>query len=1779
MEVDDENEARSQPEDGRLHRAIRLFEFLARIQQIKSATPRTLDGYERDGDVVWLHSLPVNPAIRTMHRHGGVDPTDPILTIDRIPHISAPLPPETVSTWLADGFEDPSIPPALKTERIRAVDVAPTMDGDREPDQETTEHPIETEYLAQHPEVTNSFDHWLSSWSSWAEGELVQQPIRELYARLFSIHIASTTHPEDLEVICASACLGWKPHSHDPVQRHTFVTSAIVRFDDSTGRLTVQPVEATDTISLELDMLNPDMIRDPQRINEIRDSARSVEAHPLDREAISLLGRRLVHTLDSDGQYLDEDVAHPVGSEPVISYAPAVILRKRSRQGLIQVFMSIASQMRKAESVPEGLLPLVDPNHQPDPGLSWEGDEGGMVEVDEEVFLPLPVNKAQLQVIKRVDKSAQILVQGPPGTGKTHTAAALISHLLAQGKRVLVTAQTDRALKEVREKLPEKIKPLSVAVVGTGREDMADLKTAVERIANAATEHDSKQAENEIDRHLREVDELRKQRSSVHHQLIEAREDEVRSYDRPGINGTLAAIALDHENKREKFDWLANFDAIEATSDPPLTNLEVQEWWQLLLSESLRTDETEAGKQLAEPHALRSPEDFSDLVLAEGSAVTTCAAFSDVNDSEAFGALVGTTGEFRSNLHSNFRWLVDEAVALSQRAESWMVSALDDVVRQRTTPWRARRNQIATLIGNVQPLLAWLGPELWVTCPTDLAVMVQLATSLRSYLADGGKIKVDGAGQPRLGTLTNRVLRDARPLFSGVAVDGMPPTSVTMLDSFLTWARAERIIEELDRSWPDGTVIPPEDTQSERLYWHVAELEQLERALALAARINELSAALAALGLRHMNWADLDQIRNLGRVIDAIESQLELDAVQVPLLELENVTKEAARWRNAAQCVMALEESVRSRSVDGYGRAWDRLHELLDVRALADRRDELSARLKRLAPNFAAQVQGQAHDPNWREWLGQFEEAWRWAATGCWITDREQVDVNLLQRQLDAIEERIRDHVEELAAERAWQHAVSPARMTGQSRADLEQYVQLVRSHGKGTSVKYGSQRRAEIKTAMDRCRPSVPVWILPIYKVVEQIRIAPDIFDVVIVDEASQAGLEATFLQYLAPKIVVIGDDKQVSPSAVGIDQQQLRDLANQYLYDDRYKASWQNPLRSLFDEAKMRYGGTITLVEHRRCVPEIIGFSNRVAYQPDGIRLIPVRQYGVDRLEPIKTVFLPEGYTRGSTTRVNPVECDAVVDQVEKCLADPAYDGLTFGVISLQGTAQARAIEKALLDRIAPEEWKSRDLRCGDSADFQGSERNVTFLSMVASSEPDRRLMPLTQLMYLQRYNVAASRAKDQLWLFHSVALAELNNTEDLRFQLLDYCYGIASRTAQVDNLFSNPVPEDVKVRPFDSLFEQRVFNILIDRGYNVVPQFEVEGYSIDLVIVGSRTKVAIECDGDYWHGPDRYEADLARKRDLERNGWNFFNVRESFFYVDRAAALAPLWNMLASLEVHPSGWIPPSEPDSASGPGRRDPVDPREEESGLAVDLAPRRNTLDLAEVRSFVSSDEKAIPQEVAWPTEDDDALGEDEDGSTSEFAEPLHEIVPSAEPDPPAVYALSLPNDLVKYQSYSGRTTPPLDATRTALVSELVAIVEVEGPVLGERLHQAHVRASGGQRVGRQIAHALNSAITQAKNRGLLIEENPLSEAGVKPRTYRIASQPQYIVRDLGPRTLEQVPPQELAAVVAGVASERGWSDEEGVFRAVLELYKLRRLTTNAVTHLRRIKTLAVERQE
>jgi very-short-patch-repair endonuclease len=73
--------------------------------------------------------------------------------------------------------------------------------------------------------------------------------------------------------------------------------------------------------------------------------------------------------------------------------------------------------------------------------------------------------------------------------------------------------------------------------------------------------------------------------------------------------------------------------------------------------------------------------------------------------------------------------------------------------------------------------------------------------------------------------------------------------------------------------------------------------------------------------------------------------------------------------------------------------------------------------------------------------------------------------------------------------------------------------------------------------------------------------------------------------------------------------------------------------------------------------------------------------------------------------------------------------------------------------------------------------------------------------------------------------------------------------------------------------------------------------------LLVEGLEGRLAVECDGDVWHGLDRYEADMTRQRILERCGLPFLRVRGSTFYRGPESALESLWTMLHRLGLAPT------------------------------------------------------------------------------------------------------------------------------------------------------------------------------------------------------------------------------------------------------------------------------------
>ena len=575
---------------------------------------------------------------------------------------------------------------------------------------------------------------------------------------------------------------------------------------------------------------------------------------------------------------------------------------------------------------------------------------------------------------------------------------------------------------------------------------------------------------------------------------------------------------------------------------------------------------------------------------------------------------------------------------------------------------------------------------------------------------------------------------------------------------------------------------------------------------------------------------------------------------------------------------------VRSRNCDPTSANDGRIEEILNsaARGLADR------------------IAASAADPWWDRRFGVWEDAWRWAVADLWLRTRDDFS---LQQQLEqsrtAAEGGIRKLLTEAAALRAWERFFG--RLSATQTAALRGWREAVRAMGKakGRSSRLARLRR-EARHYMDECRAAIPVWIMPRYLVAEMVNPQPELYDVVIVDEASQLGVDSLFLFYIAKKMVIVGDDQQISPYGIGIPDDATADLQRRYLDGIPHRHAL-SPQTSLYGNANIRFGGrNVVLREHFRCMPEIIEFSNDLCYAPNGTPLDPLRAYPPNRLEPLVVRRVPDGYRTGGVQARNPPEAEAVVRQVIACLADPRYATATMGVISLQGEAQARLIERRLLERVAPEAIEQRRLMCGDAYAFQGDERDVVFLSMVAAERDEdgerQRIGTLAHESARQRFNVAASRARDQLWVFHTADVNSLGQN-CMRRRLLEHMLGRRRHSA------------DEQEQQFESPFERDVCQRIRQRGFRVRTQVAVGNaaisrYRIDLVVEGTRGRLAVECDGERWHGPERYEQDMARQRDLERAGWQFVRIRGSAFYRDPERTLAPLWVRLERLGISPRG-----------------------------------------------------------------------------------------------------------------------------------------------------------------------------------------------------------------------------------------------------------------------------------
>ena len=625
--------------------------------------------------------------------------------------------------------------------------------------------------------------------------------------------------------------------------------------------------------------------------------------------------------------------------------------------------------------------------------------------------------------------------------------------------------------------------------------------------------------------------------------------------------------------------------------------------------------------------------------------------------------------------------------------------------------------------------------------------------------------------------------------------------------------------------------------------------------------------------------------------------------------------------------------------------------------------------------------------------------------------------------------------------------------------------------------------------------------------------------FDVVVFDEASQIPVwDAVGAIARGRQLVCVGDPKQLPPtnffnrvddSEEGVGDENIQDL------------------ESILDECMSIGMPKLSLNWHYRSRNEsLITFSNVTYYDSELVTFpSPTTEDNGVRFERVHGV-----YDRGGS-RTNRAEADAIVASIERHFLNPKSKAQTLGVVTFN-QAQQNLIEKLLdarrrasgaLDQ-AIATTAHEPLFIKNIENVQGDERDVIYFSITygpdAAGKLNMNFGPLNLEGGHRRLNVAVTRARQNVVIF-STLLPEQIDLSKVR------AAGVRDLKNYLDFALRGPRALVEQVLPTgmepDSPFEREVIAVLRNKGWIVHPQVGVSGYRIDLGIVDPRAPgrylLGVECDGRTYHsGATARDRDRLRQYVLEGLGWELFRI----------------WST--------DWWLNPQEPI-------------RKLEARLQL-------LLDAGQSQSEIS--ETDVLDEVV---------------ETTEVAD-VSEDSPLAQENLTPTFAGLAPSGSAGFSPYSAAALERTEgrdfyahASMDTLRSQLLAVVNAEGPVADHIVFKRISRAWGLAKTGRRM-HELLAA---------LVPKHVVA-TGVNPKFYwpegvSADSWAHFRVPDDSPeskRPLDEVSPEEIRNIADFLVMQHGSMSIGGLARSISRLLGISRTTVEAVERVESALSLESE---
>ena len=1314
----------------------------------------------------------------------------------------------------------------------------------------------------------------------WVEEQKKIEVVRNLFDTLYNKYLVLDRDSDSLELVVAN---GLVKVPNEDICYPILLKKVNFSIDTEKNIISITDASDNDFITQEL-YLN--FLAEVENINldkvfYLEDKIVENNIHPISKnDTIKDFFREFIHNLNPRAQFIEDLDKKNKESVITIEWKPILFIRKKD-DGKVEAINNIIKDIENGGEIPEYLSELV--------GVI--GSDKRAVEPIPDILFTKETNNEQIEIIKSLYSHRAVVVQGPPGTGKTHTIANLLGHFLAEGKNVLITSQTKKALDVLKEKIPTDIQDLCISMLDN---DSSDLGNSVESISEKLGYLNLETLKNEYEEIENQRNELKEDIKNIKRKIfnIKYQESHPIIYNNESITLREAGEFL-RKNQRE-------LDRIPGVVSSGVTCPINNENLAFLKSGYKRSVSKEEEKEI-------------ELGLNKLSDFWTLEEFKEMleNKKEIMSRLDLLLKNKKYHINDNLFYVDDKMLIDLDKFKNY--SGIDKIIPEDLKSIEDWKKDVC-IAGTENSG----DRKIWLEFIKDIRRLYDLTNMTKDQLFKKEVVYKDidvstakkliiglKKGIERPGFFFKHRLRKARKQISDkVTINNRILETLYDCNVALEYTTLIELKENTKNTWnilmTGNSLLENSNNKNlyKQLYSYAEQMEYLlnwydREKKTFLHKIENAGFEKLNINKTEGNPIYVDEVNQIFDFIPSLEELIAIGKIALEyrevdikrseyLVKIENIIKENSHLGRE------IKNAILNENIDEYSETLEKLRVLSEKEVLYKKYKDLLHNVKAVANSWGEELENGLFN----EKIENIYNVWRYKQISQKLKELAEKPYFNLQADILEKTEELKKLTIDLVTKKAWYNIIKFLEEKDNlaiSQA-LKGWKQTVQKIGKGTG-KNTNIHKKNAKEKMLLCQKVVPAWIMPLNKVFDTLNPVENKFDIIIIDEASQSDISSLILLYMAKKIIIVGDDKQVSPSDVGVNIDKINMFRRKYIKgkvanDDLYgiRASLYSIVSTTFQPISLR--------EHFRSVPEIIGYSNRTSYDN---QILPLRDSNSSILKPAIIDYKVNG-KRDEKSKINRVEAETIVSLIEACLAMKEYKNSTFGVISLLGDEQAELIQDLIVKRIPATEIENHKILCGNSASFQGDERDIMFISLVDSSEENKSLRLVGEGVegaIRKRYNVAISRAKDQLWIVHSIDKNSLKEG-DLRKELFEYIDSLK------ENVFDKTAIENITA----SDFENEVARHLSEKNYTIKQKWRVGSYDIDMVAIYDDKKIAIECDGKTLnHTEEEVIANLEEQEILERCGWEFIRVRASEYFRNPEKAIKDLIIQLDDKGVYPN------------------------------------------------------------------------------------------------------------------------------------------------------------------------------------------------------------------------------------------------------------------------------------